>query len=86
MTRNEENIIKEQSSVSPPPPSNAKPFPRTKDITRTQVAASFHERGKENQSNYIGNRNTDTMELLTKIAKKQHIILVSWQRVIAFDQ
>jgi hypothetical protein len=26
------------------------------------------------------------MELLTKIAKKQHIILVSWQRVIAFDQ
>jgi hypothetical protein len=34
--------------------SSAKPYPRTKD--NQNASKSFHERGKENQSNFIGNR------------------------------
>jgi hypothetical protein len=52
MPRNEEKIIKEQSFF---PPAASNLFQERK-TTRTQVAASFHERGKENPSNYVGNR------------------------------
>jgi hypothetical protein len=79
MTRNEEKIIKEQSFFPPAAPN----LFQERKTTRTQIAASFQERGKEIPSNYVGNIG---MEPSTKMAKKLHIILVSWQIVIAFDQ